>query len=584
MKNKRTLKKFLAITGIISSLLFSSISALAVENTAPRKLILSRAQGTVAILDAANKPMKAYDNMKMSSGCNIVTNIGSYAWVNIDDNLVKLDSLSKVKIAQSGENLIVDVNAGKIFVDISKNPANNESLLVRSSGVIAIIKDTSAEINVQNGNTKIVCLDGKIDCVVIDSGTGQLKPVEVLPGKKVEIEPTASVNSIITKAATKNDISGFAKLQIAQDPELKKNITVASGSKIGNITETEAVKSISQDMANQVTELVAMAEESGTDAQSVINAMMGADVSSKSLDASTKTSSSSSDTNQSSSDVVASDSEPKHTHNYENTSNTPATCTSTGSNVYTCKGCGDLKIETIPKLAHDYEEISYTDPTCTTDATRELKCKVCEYLTTETISGSATGHIYDADAETTEEIKEGADSDNCADIKIAVSKYCSRCERMIDQGIQLKYDSHNYSIEVESRLPTCTANGRIKKQCDHALINNSSYLCTATITFEDPAAPALGHSYGGDKNYYYNLTDACYYLQCINRFVETCESREDYPHTLKEAEEAELPGENYGNQYIKCAEDDCNIYAKYSWNDTEGKYIFDSWVEKIDTP
>lgn len=81
MKNKRTLKKFLAITGIISSLLFSSISALAVENTAPRKLILSRAQGTVAILDAANKPMKAYDNMKLSSGCNIVTNIGSYAWV-----------------------------------------------------------------------------------------------------------------------------------------------------------------------------------------------------------------------------------------------------------------------------------------------------------------------------------------------------------------------------------------------------------------------------------------------------------------------------------------------------------------------
>lgn len=584
MKNKRTLKKFLAITGIISSLLFSSISALAVENTAPRKLILSRAQGTVAILDAANKPMKAYDNMKMSSGCNIVTNIGSYAWVNIDDNLVKLDSLSKVKIAQSGENLIVDVNAGKIFVDISKNPANNESLLVRSSGVIAIIKDTSAEINVQNGNTKIVCLDGKIDCVVIDSGTGQLKPVEVLPGKKVEIEPTASVNSIITKAATKNDISGFAKLQIAQDPELKKNITAASGSKIGNITETEAVKSISQDMANQVTELVAMAEESGTDAQSVINAMMGADVSSKSFDASTKTSSSSSDTNQSSSDVVASDSEPKHTHNYENTSNTPATCTSTGSNVYTCKGCGDVKIETIPKLAHDYEEISYTDPTCTTDATRELKCKVCEYLTTETISGSATGHIYAADAKTTEEIKEGADSDNCADIKIAVSKYCSRCERMIDQGIQWKYDSHNFEIvvEEESPAPTCTENGRITKQCDHALINNSSHPCTAKYTFDDPGAPALGHRYEGDKYYYTNRTDACYYLKCTTSSWKTCESLKDYPHTLNEAEEGTLPTEGCDNKYIKCAEDGCNIYAKYSWNDTEGKYIFDSWV--VDTP
>ena len=510
-------------------------------------MTLSKVQGTVAILDAANKPVKVYDNMKLSSGCNIVTNMASYAWVNIDNNLVKLDSLSKVKIAQSGENLIVDVNAGKIFVDVSKNPENNEGLLVRSLGVIAIIKGTCAEINVEKGNTKIVCLDGKIDCVVTDATTGQLNPVEVLPGNKVEIEPAASKNSVITKAATKDDISGFAKLQIAQDPVLKEKISESCGPKIGNISEAEAVNSISQDTIRQVTELVAIAKEAGTDPQSMINAMMGADVSSKTLEqtnTSTQTASSnntpassSSDKEQSTSNGAASNSEPEHTHNYENTSNTPATCTSTGSRVYSCKGCGDVKTETIPKLAHDYEEISRTDATCTTDATYDLKCKVCEFLTTETISGSA-GHIYADDAETIERIIEGATADNCTDIIIAEYKTCSRCNEKIEQRRWPKYASHNFVNVVSREAATCTESGKITYRCDNWL-ENGSYPCTFANTIDDPEQPARGH-------------------------------------TLDEVDASELPGSDEGYQYVKCAAYDCHMRAKYSWNGTEYEFT-GSW-------
>lgn len=591
MRNKHIIKNLFVVACMVSSLFVSSILAFAVESGDNSAMKLSKVQGTVAVLDKDNKPKKATENMKLINENKIVTNIGSYAWVNIDDNLVKLDSLSKIKIAQSGKNLIVDVNAGKIFVDVSKNPENNEGLLVRSLGVIAIIKDTCAEINVENGNTKIVCLDGKIDCVVTDATTGQLKPVEVLPGNKVEIEPAASKNSVITKVATKDDISGFSKLQIAQDPVLKEKISESCGPKIGNITETEAVNSISQDTIRQVTELVTIAKEAGTDPQSMINAMMGADVSSNTLEqanTSTQTASSdntpassSSDKDQSTSNGAASNSEPKHTHNYENTSNTPATCTSTGSRVYSCKGCGDVKTETIPKLAHDYEEISHTDATCTTDATYDLKCKVCEFLTTETISGSA-GHIYADDAETIERIIEGAAADSCADIIIAEYKTCSRCNEEIEQLIRPKYSSHNFVNELSRENATCTESGKITYRCDNWL-ENGWYPCTFTNTIDDPESPALGHELN-DK-IFLNRTDACYFLQCT-RINHTdgnpCGFRSgSYPHTLDEFNASMPPESDAGDKYVKCAETGCNIYAKYSWDDATNKYIFtEIWVNQ----
>ena len=628
MRNKHIIKNLFVVACMVSSLFVSSISAFSVESGDNSAMTLSKVQGTVAVLDKDNKPKKATENMKLINENKIVTNIGSYAWVNIDNNLVKLDSLSKVKIAQSGKNLIVDVNAGKIFVDVSKNPENNEGLLVRSLGVIAIIKDTCAEINVENGNTKIVCLDGKIDCVVTDATTGQLKPVEVLPGNKVEIEPAASKNSVITKAATKNDISGFSKLQIAQDPVLKEKISESCGPKIGNITETEAVNSISQDTIRQVTELVAIAKEAGTDPQSMINAMMGADVRSKTLEqanTSTQTASSdntpassSSDKDQSTSNGAASNSEPKHTHNYENTSNTPATCTSTGSRVYSCKGCGDVKTETIPKLAHDYEEISHTDATCTstgskvysckgcddvktetipklahdyeetyndatctTDATYDLKCRVCEFLTTETISGSA-GHIYADDAETIERIIEGATADNCAEIIIAEYKTCSRCNEEIEQLIRPKYSSHNFVNELSRENATCTESGKITYRCDNWL-ENGSYPCTFTYTIDDPESPALGHELN-DK-IFLNRTDACYCLEC--RRINYTDGNPcgfcsgSYPHTLDEFNASMPPESDARDKYVKCAETGCNIYAKYSWDDATSKYIFtEIWVNQ----
>ena len=572
MRNKHTIKNLFVVACIISSLFVSSISAFAVESGDNSAMRLSKVQGTVAVLDKDNKPKKATENMKLINENKIVTNIGSYAWGNLDSNkLVKLDALSKVKITKDEKNLTVDVSVGKVFVDVSKDLEKDESLIIRTQNVTTSIKGkkASAEISIKEGNTTIVGLDGKLDCVVTDVTTGQVKQVTISSGKKVDIQQNDSELSIVTKSVTKNDISGFSMLQIAQDSALKKRIVQSSGSNIGKITEKEAVNSLSKDMDRQEKELAAMAKEAGMDSQSVINAMMGADVSSKNLGRlAASTQNPSSDTTPSTSDGAtsngtAADSEQKHTHNYTLTSSTPASCTNEGSNTYSCNGCGAVNTETIPKIAHDYEEIIIAQPTCIAEGSREFRCRACGYSITETLN--IIEHSYNGVVETREDVDNPY---NCQDYYIVESKYCTMCESYIEQPRQQEYPEHSMDGGTEISPATCTEPKRVKYQCTRVL--DGGRQCSYCEEYFE--GPLLEHTY---EKGYDDSSEICYRFIC-----NTCEGYgEGIPHTLGDT--SGLPSTECGDQYIKCAESGCNMYAKYSWNAESELYVFTgSWENR----
>lgn len=446
MKNRHIVTRFLAMTGIILSLLATTVPAQAAEGTAAQGMRLSKAQGTVAVFDTANKPQKAISNMKLLSGNNIATSASSYAWINLDDTkLVKMDALSNVKVTSTGKNHVVDVTLGKAFFDISKDLEKDESLIIRTAGVAASInKGTFAEISVENGNTTIVALDGKIDCVVADVATGKLKSVEALAGKKVEVKPTASGISVATKPAKKSDISGFSKLQIAQDSVLKDRIIKASGSKIGNISVVEAVTSVSQDMVSQATEVIAMANESGKDVQSVINAMVGADISANTLEnvgtvtQSAPSSATSSDSSNGSTDSGSSTSKPVHVHSWdEGVVKEEATCEVDGIRTLTCTGCHQTKEETIP-AAHTF-----------------------------------------GDNEPRVEFKTEGPVNNCQEINKVTYKWCNVCHSDVKVKEEKKYPGHVFRDNYEGRH---NDDGTITYRCENMddLIGNSGDIrCTA---------------------------------------------------------------------------------------------------------
>ena len=454
MKKRHVITGFFAMAGIVLSLFAGSVPVQAAESVATGGMRLSRTQGTVAVFDTANKPQKAINNMKLPNGYNIATSAGSYAWISLDDTkLVKMDALSNVKVASTGKNHVVDVTLGKAFFDISKDLEKDESLIIRTKSMVASInKGTSAEISIENGNTTIVGLDGKIDCVVVDVTTGQLKPVEVLSGKKVELKPTDSGISITTKTAKKVDISGFSKLQIAQDSVLKDRITKASGAKIGSISVADAVTSVSQDMVRQATEVIAMANESGKDVQSVINAMVGADISAKTLEsAKTITQSVPSTSSSSASDESATVSEsaptkPAHTHSWdEGVVTKAATCVKDGIRTLTCTTCHQTKEETIP-AAHTFGD---NEPR-------------------EESERNTEGYVY-----------------KCQDINKVTKIWCEVCQSYVKVKEEQKFPAHAFHV---NDVGTPNGNGTRTYRCenrDELIGNGSDNQCTEELTISE---------------------------------------------------------------------------------------------------
>ena len=65
-------------------------------------------------------------------------------------------------------------------------------------------------------------------------------------------------------------------------------------------------------------------------------------------------------------------------HDWDDGVDTAATCTTDGGKLFTCKRCGDTKLENpIPALGHDWDDGVKTDPTCETEGGNLFTCKRC---------------------------------------------------------------------------------------------------------------------------------------------------------------------------------------------------------------
>ena len=64
-------------------------------------------------------------------------------------------------------------------------------------------------------------------------------------------------------------------------------------------------------------------------------------------------------------------------HNYVETIDRPNTCTDDGHATYKCSRCGDSYEKTLAALGHDYGEPILVEPTCTTDGSDTIVCGRC---------------------------------------------------------------------------------------------------------------------------------------------------------------------------------------------------------------
>ena len=160
----------------------------------------------------------------------------------------------------------------------------------------------------------------------------------------------------------------------------------------------------------------------------------------------------------------------EHAWSLSKAQSTPATCTSSGLNVYICSGCSETKTETVPLLEHSWGEWDVTkEATCAESGSQTRTCTVCGKQETKSIP--KTGDHKWGEWTVSREA-------SCLGSGIH-SHTCEVCGKTATETIPRR--EHKWSEWTVKNEPTCTKRGTKRRNCS---------LCGAT---EDQRIEKLGH-------------------------------------------------------------------------------------------
>lgn len=153
-----------------------------------------------------------------------------------------------------------------------------------------------------------------------------------------------------------------------------------------------------------------------------------------------------------------------HTHAYASKVAVEATCTETGTRIYTCS-CGDSYTKEIPKIDHNYVTVETVPPTESTAGYSVLRCSNCG--DEKTVDGDpATGHTHTV-------VTISGYAATCTETGLTDGVKCSACGEILTAQETISALGHNYISVVTP--PTETEQGYTThtcSRCDHSYVDN----------------------------------------------------------------------------------------------------------------
>ncbi len=128
---------------------------------------LLKYQGEVRIEDASGQSRFLMENVRFDSGETLITGEGASASVGLDDTkIVSLDQNSRVTFRQNGGAMVLTLEEGALFLDVSQKLDANESLDIETSNMTVGIHGTIVFVEAGRGESdpdSLMVLEGQAD-------------------------------------------------------------------------------------------------------------------------------------------------------------------------------------------------------------------------------------------------------------------------------------------------------------------------------------------------------------------------------------------------------------------------------------
>ena len=218
------------------------LDALSSETATATDMRLEAAEGTVRLSNAGGKTLSVRNGMKLYSGYSLATEAESYAYVSLDSTkAVKLDAGSQAQISKEGTALEIRLTAGKLFFNVTRPLADDETMEIQTSTMVTGIRGTSGYVCVFDDQTaQLVLLDGAVTASPADgvAVSGAAKTGEVIAGEAATFTRTEDGWNMEVRSLEGEDIPGFVAQEIKNSPELQRRIEEATDLDVDQIIAT----------------------------------------------------------------------------------------------------------------------------------------------------------------------------------------------------------------------------------------------------------------------------------------------------------------------------------------------------------
>ena len=197
---------------------------------------LLQMKGTVFLSSAEGRETAPAENMRFRSGNALRTESSSLASVGLDESkIITMNENSRAEFLKRGKKIQLHLTEGRLFFQVSRKLAHNESFDIRTSTMVVGIRGTSGYVSVdEDGHERVYVTDGTVHITGTNPATGEVREIDISAGERVTVylfndKDRDSIVFFVEEVGGEDTLPCLIPVSLSEDEVLREKVCAVTG-------------------------------------------------------------------------------------------------------------------------------------------------------------------------------------------------------------------------------------------------------------------------------------------------------------------------------------------------------------------